>query len=427
MRDGHDTVVAEVDARVLRLGCTGDSFEFHFPEGWSGVPSDEDDLWCWELPGIASSRVRLRRSPHIQFEVEVTNTAGEPAAIEAPTIIPHTVGTEVDWFAGSAGEIVHVLQDSTVLWRQLRGTCVARPGGFSPFPEPLRLQPGQAASSAWRRHHLPAGSLPPEPSWVPRQRYFQRGEVLEVSHSDAGLLGPEVEVRTTADGSEIRGPVGLHDLAFLDARGTAIVEVGWFDSLESLALAALQVPGLDPNVASWLNAGVAASDQDLDALDVALAEALEYPSAWGVLAGMRAVTLTDLPVAADVREVAPTVFQQETDAQLRGLLVAHAAMTGWEPQLAAQWMPSLHELPLSVQSPEALSRIGLGRVTSAPITYSGRDVALAAVWLASCPESAVAAEYERAVDTARARLMCHLSAFPEPDEVGWLLAEALLR
>lgn len=425
--DGRAAVVAEADGQVLRLVFPDGAWEVRFPDEWRPADSDEDDLWCWELPGLASARVRVRQSPHVQLEVDVVNLLGDVATIHPPTVTSRTSGTEVPWFAGSAGEIVQVLPRSTVLWTQQRGSCVARGSrGFALFPEPLLLRPAQGASAAWRRHDLPAAALPPEPSWVPRQRYFHQGETLDVDHSDAALLGMGLHIGTTAEGSEVEGPPGLHDLAFLDARGTALVEVGWYRPLDQLAVLALGLPGQDPNVLAWLLGGVPVGDEDLDALDVALADALERPTVWGVLAGMRAVALTDLPVAAEVRSAARTVWREETDPALRWLLITHAVLTGWEPGIVGEWVQSAGQAPITAEPQEVLASIGLGRVTSAPEAHGGREVALAALWLAARAESVTAAEWERALEAARARLMCSLSTTPNDLDVAWLLAESLL-
>lgn len=249
---------------------------------------------------------------------------------------------------------------------------------------------------------------------------------MEVDHSDAALMGMGLEIDATSDGSVVEGSPGLHDLAFLDARGTALVEVGWFEPLEEVAVSALAEPGLDPNLVAWLLCAVDEGDKDLDTLDVALAEALEQPTVWGVLTGIRVVTRTDLPVADDVLWAAATVWQEEPDHQLRRLLVTHAVLCGWEPSVVGEWLESFGG-PVSAPEPqEVLASIGLGRVTSSPLSHGGREVALAGMWLATRAESAAAAEWEHAVGTARARLMCALSSAPVAIDVAWLLAEALL-
>lgn len=421
-----EDVEANADGQVLRLRFFDGSWDVCFPAEWVPAASDEDDLWCWAVTGVATARVRLRRRPHIQIEVDLMNS-GDAVTVAPPTVEYATTGAQVPWVAGSAGEIVSMLPHSTVLWTQQRGSCTARGGrAFSLFPEPLMLRSGQGASAAWRRHVLPVATLPPEPVWVPRKRYFRRDELLEVDHSDAALMGLGMEIGTTADGSAVQGPPGLHDLAFLDARGTALVEVGWFEPLQQLAASALRTPSLDAGLRAWLLSCVAEDDRDLDALDIALAETLEQPSAWSVLAGMRAATLTDLPVAADVRRAAHILWRTERDEQLRRLLVTHAVLTGWEPGVAAQWLQSIGSGTGVPEPWEVLSSIGLGRVTSAPLGFGGREVAMAGMWLASCGESAMAAEWEHAIDTSRARLLCFLSGSVVAVDVAWLLAETLL-
>ena len=421
----RDDVVASAEGRGLRLVFTDSSWVITFPDDWRPTASDEDDLWCWDMVGVARTRVRLRRSPHIQLEVDVVNVGDDVAMVHPPTVLLSSGGTEVPWFAGSSGEVFLVRQEETVLWVQMRGSCAAGGRGFSLFPEPLVLRPGQGSSAAWRRHLMPADTVSAEPSWVPRQRYFRGGESLDVTHSDAALMGLELEITATVDGSCIVGPPGLHDVAFLDARGTALVEVGWFHPLEQLAASCLGLPGLDPNLVAWLLATADADAGDVDALDVALAEALEQPTAWGVLAGMRAATMTELPVGADVRRAARQVWRDESDEDLRRLLITHALLCGWEPALVGEWLQSM-DAPPTPGASEVLARIGFGRITSAPLSHGGRDVALARLWLAARAESVTSAEWERAVDTARARLMCSLSGSLVALDVAWLTVDKLL-
>ncbi len=427
--DRPGTVLADINRAHLVLRFDEVTWRIATPEAWRRASSDEDDLWCWELPGVASARVRLRRAPRIQVEVDVLNRGADVATLHGPRVHLETVGTSataVPWFAGSSGEIVVATSAETVVWVQHRGSCVAEDDGFTVFTEPLLLRPGQGISAVWRRNVLPPATIPVEPPWVPRRRYLPRGEPLEVDHTDAALTGSGLDVLTTSEGSSVEGRAGLHDLAFLDARGTALVEVGWFHTLEAITAETLILPGLDPNVAAWLLAANPAGVQDVDALDIALAEALENPSAWGVMAGMRAATLTDLPVTDDVRQAARVVWRGTLEDDERRLLATHALVSGWEPDLAGEWALAVGPGAAAMTAQQMLAAIGFGRITTSAPTHGGRDVVLARWWLAAHGESALAVEWEHAVDTARARLMCALSVVADGSDVAWLLAEPLL-
>ncbi|MEO7588753.1 MAG: hypothetical protein ABIS84_12090, partial [Arachnia sp.] len=187
-----------IEARVLASGLSlefdDSTWDFSFPADWRRVPGDEDDLWAWEVPGVVAARVRLRRHPRVQWEVDVANLGADVATVTTPTVAVTAPGALVPWFAGSAGEVVVALPGATVEWSQRRGSCAGHPGAFSPFPEPLVLRGGQAASAAWRRQVFPAAAQVPAPSFVPRRRYLPSGESLEVEHSDAALLGPGLHV-----------------------------------------------------------------------------------------------------------------------------------------------------------------------------------------------------------------------------------------
>lgn len=418
-------IEAEPSTSALRLVFPDSTWTVSFPPGWRPVATGEQDLWSWEMPDVASSRLRLRRHPRVQWEVDVVNLSPDVAMVDTPVAAVSTSGTLVPWFAGSAGEVVVALPESTIEWSQRRGSCSGDASRVSLFPDPCVLRAGQAASAAWLRQELPAGALPPAPAFVPRQRYLPFGQVLEVQHSDAALLGAGLDVTTTGDGSEVLGGAGLHTLSFLDARGTALVEVGWFPTLGELAASALAQPRLPSGLRAWLLAAAPGEVGDVDQLDVALADALEYPDVWGVLAGMRAAALTDLPVADDVSRAASQVWDAEADDAARRLLVAHALVYGWEPAMVLRWLRSAGPV-VSPHVQQVLGSVRMGRITSEPVDYGGRDVALASLWVAAHAESAEAAEWEMAVATARSRLMCHLSLRTSAVDVAWLVAGALL-
>ena len=424
--DHPDPVTTQDEGQDITLRFSDSTWRIAMPEQWRRVASDEDGLWCWELPGMAEARVRLRRAPRIQLEMDVVNRGDVVAALHGPRVHFTSEGTTVPWLAGSAGEVVTASAAGTVVWVQHRGSCVAEADGFTTFAEPILLRPAQAVSAVWRRHVLPPATIAAEPAWVPRQRYFPRDEALQVEHTDAAVTGTDLDISTTSEGSEVRGGVGLHELAFLDARGTALVEVGWYNPPGTLTADALALPQLDPNVVAWLLAATPGGVGDVDALDIALAEALERPSVWGVMAGVRAATLTDLPVGDDVRRAAQDVWRDTTDADARRLLATHALVSGWEPGLAAQWAISVGPATAPVLAQDMLASIGFGRITTSPLQHGGREVLLAHWWLAGHGESALTAEWEHAVDTARARMMCALSVAPDANDVAWLLAETIL-
>lgn len=429
-RDEHDPgpITVEEQHGGVRIGFIDGTWDIHFPPGWEATPADEEDLWSWTF-GELQGRIRLRRRPRIQVEVDVTNTSSDVAQVMPPHVDLSPTWQQVPWFAGSAGEVLHTLPEATVLWMQQRGSCVARPGGFGLFADPLLLRSGQGVSAVWRREVLPPEALIPEPAWVPRQRYLPLGHVLEVEHTDAALAGDGLQIVTTVDGSQVEGGAGLHHLSFLDARGTALVEVGWFASLTELAQVGSSLADADPNLVAWLLAAAVDAAVDLDDLDLALAEALERPTAWGVLAGMRAATRTDLPVAAEVREAARIVWQAEVDPHLRSLMITHGLLCGWEPELVNEWLtagPAAMGDVSMVEPQEMLASVGFGRITSSPTVDRGRAVALAGMWLNACTESVAASEWEHAVDVARRRLMCELSNAPEVGDIAWLLASSLL-
>ncbi len=421
-------IVVTDHARGVGFAFPEGTWDIRFPSPWRAVASEEEDLWRWTAAGCVG-RIRLRRQPRIQLEVDVTNSGSDVAQVEPPLVALSPTGTQVPWFGGAAGEVLQTLPDATVLWRQHRGSCVARSAGFQLFADPLLLRPGQSVSALWRRNLAPPASLVPEPEWVPRRRYLPIGEAMEVEHADSAVSGASVHIESTTAGSEVAGDAGLHLLSFLDARGTATVEVGWFAPLEELATSPAVLTEADPNLVAWLLTAAVDAAGSLDDLDTALGEALETPSAWGVLAGMRAATSTDLPVAAEVRRAARVVWEAEPDPGLRMVLITHGLLCGWEPEVVQGWLAagSSHiDQVMSATPQEMLALIGFGRITSSTTVPAGRSVALAGAWLAACAESVMAAEWEHAVDVSRRRLMCALSSAPRAIDIAWLLTHSPL-
>lgn len=410
----------------LRVVLPEGEWRISFPAGWHRIASDEEDLWAWTL-GESVGRIRLRRFPRVQLDVDVTNAGASVAQLQPPVVELTPAAPQTAWFGGATGELLHAMPDATVVWVQIRGFCAPLDGGFRLLSEPLLLPAGQGASAAWRREVVPPAVTVPEPSWVPRVRHLPLGEALEIEHSDAALAAPGLELATSMEGSVVEGRAGLHEIVWMDARGTTTVEVGWFAPLEELAQSTEALADPDPNLVAWLLAAGAVGSPDLDALDVALAEAMEQPSAWGVLAGMRAVTGTDLPVAAEVRDAARAVWLTEADTSLRRLLLANALVSGWEPAVVEEWLCSREAVddPVASMGPqEMLASIGFGRVTSSAHVHGGRSVALAEMWFGAREESFRGVEWGHAIRTARSRSMCALSLAPAARDLAWLLAVA---
>ena len=125
-------------------------------------------------------------------------------------------------------------------------------------------------------------------------------------------------------------------------------------------------------MAVWLlsQPGLDEREQLLDRLDLALGDCLEFPGLWGVMAGLRAIQVTDLPV------------QDEVEAAARGFNVEEALVMRTTIDGAA-----LTSHP-----------------SSAHTGFTAREVVLTRVQLAGHPESPLHQELAEGLRVAEARL-----------------------
>lgn len=402
---------------------------------WRAGQAEDADEFVWDLPGRARFRFRVRRAPAFGVDADLHNLTDDVAHLDSPRLVLTSVEPVVAWLAGSAGEVIVADPDGALVLTQRRGACSSvsdpRGVGVALFQQPVLLRAGQAVGSTWVTSSVPAGRVPPEAAWLPVQRYVEVGEPVELEFPDGAIVAPGL--RATTDPVDARtslaGPPGLHSVTLVDARGSSSFEVGWFRPLPEQVADALAVPDLPADLEAWLRA-FSLVDQDLDALDVALGRALESPSLWGLLAGLRVAAFTDLPVDADLREAARGLVAEQPRSEAIPILAAHSLRLGQDLGLADElFYPPPGPLPEAWRllggpgdvSQQLLADVEFGRVSSEPPRYGGRQVALAELWLASRPDSAVHVELGLAVDRARRRLMAAMSGQPDPRELAWLL------
>ena len=359
------------------------------PEGCTPLPSREPGCWVFESSCLlAEVRFRAGKREALEFSLQglgesVVETQGFRFIVE---------GCAVGWLAGATGRM---LLDGAA-WVMLSGWCGE--GGDVPegrvarvLGESSGLVPGRRVWSRWRLY--PEHEIPSLPTWLPPQRYLPEGEAIEVPDLDVACTGNGLSIETIDEGSAVRGPVGCHELSIHGSNGVSFVEIGWYLPLEQLVPKALGRAGNHPDLEAWLltwllaQPGLEEREGLLDRLDLALGSCLEKPGLWSVLAGMRAVQITDLPIQDEVQEAA------------NGFSVEEALAAGG---------------PIDAVAPMSHPGSARGDVTA-------RDLTLARFRLAGNPDSPAHQGREMGLRNVEARLLCVVSTEPDPEAVAWLL------
>lgn len=357
--------------------------------GFMPVPTAEPGRWLFQS-GDTAAEVRYRPGENEALEFAFQN--GGSTEVRVPGFRFVVGGCAVGWLSGTVGRM---LLDGAA-WVMLSGWCAD--GGNGPegriarvFGDETGLAPGKRLWSRWRLY--PDEAVPPLPAWVPAERYLPLGEAVEVPDPDVACTGQALSVETTMDGSLVRGPAGCHELVVHGPAGVSGLQVGWHLPMEQLVTQALERLGEDPGLEAWLlvwllsQPGLDEREQLLDWLDLALGDCLECPGLWGVMAGLRAIQVTDLPV------------QDEVEAAVRGFNVEEALVMRTAIDGAA-----LTSHP-----------------SSAHTGFTAREVVLTRVQLAGHPESPLHQELAEGLRVAEARLCCELSTAPDPAAIAWLL------
>ena len=359
------------------------------PEGCVRVPTEEPGHWVFKSRDVlAEVRFRSGEREALEFTLQglkesVVETRGFRFVVE---------GCVVDWLAGATGRM---LLDGAA-WVMLSGWCGEGGAGSDGrvaqiFGDGVRLFPGQRLWSCWRLYS--GHEVPPLPAWVPPVRYLPEGEAIEVPDLDVACTGEGLRFETVEGGSLARGPIGCHEIMIHGSSGVSRLEIGWHLPVQQLVEQALEKTEARPDLEAWLLSWLLAQpdlgerEQLLDRLDLALGDCLDTPGLWNVLAGLRAVQITDLPIRAEVE----------------------AAASGFSVEKALAMERSANEVELT------------SHPSSVRAGFTSRDVALARFRLCGKPESSATQELEQALKTAEARLRCVLSTAPEPEAVAWLL------
>lgn len=404
----------------------------HVPEEWVPVAPEDPDEFEWQLDA-ARMRLRIREAPRFGIDVEVHNTHESEVFMGAsPVLVLESPWPSVPWLAGAAGQVLFPRPGGGELFRQWRGHCGAPVGatardGIALFGDAIWIRPGGRVGSGWRLEEVVGEDSFVDPAMLPRPRYGPEGMEIEIVAPDAAVVATGLQESTDDDATILVGPPGLHQVQLHDARGATTFEVGWHLELPeicSMAAARTEEPGLK----AWLLLGAAgvrgmADPADVDELDELLGEALDSPSTWAVLAGLRAATTTGLPVRNEAQAAGRRLLETQTQHELGPLLRTQGMdvpTPGAGEGPALDWWRILTSDDDELRA-QALAWVDQGCISSVPLAHGARGLALAALYCATRGMEPSRLAVHWSVNLAEARLLCTHSVEPDPAEVAWLL------
>lgn len=386
-----------------------------WPEPWRTLGRADDAVGAdFEHPVGAWGRVRVRSGRRVRVEVTV-ESRGE-VSVPGPTMGVEAASTPIAWLGGASGEVVLTSETGPGLLTQLRGDSVpASPNHWHLLQEEIRLWPGRVASASWAYETMRGDewTVPPEPSWLPLERYVPVGHPVTIVAPD-GRVESECRVREHDGGFDVFPNAGVHRAEVWSAAGPSRIDIGGHLSLEELRERALRDLGTSPEsvyvavrhmMSSWVD------DDLLDWVEHRIGSWPDDPSPWFAGAAQLGVSL-GLPTAHVAKEIAAAVLARPAmDGVI--ILAMHGLATA---DLGAGAWP-VGDLRSIGQ--EAFSRMGHGRIRNCGRT-SGRDVALGRLFLAGLGENERALALSARVQAAANELMCRLSVNPNHVDLAWL-------
>ncbi len=388
----------------------------NWPEPWRTLGRADDAVGAdFEHPVGAWGRVRVRSGRRLRMEVTV-ESRGE-VVVPGPTMGVGTASTPIAWLGGASGEVVLTSETGPGLLTQRRGDSVpTSPCRWHLLQEEIRLWPGRVVSASWTYESMEgdAWTIPPEPPWLPVERYVPAGHPVTITAPD-GRVESECQVREGDGGFDVFPNVGVHRAEVWSAAGPSRIDIGGYLSLEELRERALRDRVASPEsvyvavrhmMASWID------DDLLDWVERHIASLAEEPSPWLAGAAQLGVSL-GLPTARMAKEIATAVLERPTKdgviiLAMHGLATADLGAGAWP-------VGNLRSI-----GQEAFSRMGHGRIRNCGPATTGRDIALGRLFLAGLGENERALRLSACAQAATNELMCRLSANPNHVDLAWL-------
>lgn len=380
------------------------SVALHVPEPWRPVP-DEDHL-RWSHPTGARLVAKVRAGDRTRLELTCL-PAESVAHLPPPTVTLDSEHPLVGWLAGASAEVVALTPSGPVHAVQRRGFCSGTLAELGLFPEPLVVAPGHPLTSHWVVERLPGDllTLPPEPDWVPGARYLADGEELELCCPDGVVTG--VGFQECDDGFRLVDRPGLHVAEVGGPTGITRLEVGWFADWRLLLAGARARAEGD----LWCYLTSLCAQPDLDELDVRLAQALEEPTLWAVLAAGQAVGLGLIGWEQARRAAERTLPTLDLPGKL-ALVARGLAEVG-----------CVVGERLGARAYEGLARFGFGRLVTGYPDGAERELLPVGFWLAGLGEGPLGVRVGAMLARASARARCRASETFDPQAVAWLSLE----
>lgn len=392
-----------------------------FGEGW-GHPRPAEDVAGVDVDHEAGvvARVRVRSGQRVRLEVSLESVTEDIVAVPAPVLRVEGPREPVSWLAGASGEIVLPAPDGPGMLTQRRGLCAPGEGLGEAvlFEDPALLRPRQLVSAAWTYEAMTGEELevPVEQTWLPWVRHVPVGDVVEFSVPDGTVTVEEGADLAEAEGEFMVTPrPGLERVGVWGPGGRTEVEVGAF---RDVAVLRGELMAGGPRTDVWAYVAVRhmldswTSEDLLDAVDRVIGDYQDRPTAWAACTAILAHRL-GLPVEREASAAAAAVLARPT--RLDGILLALHGLTPVDVAGGGWPIGDFDEVGRS-----AFTAIGFGRISTDDRPLRGSDVALAKLYAAGLGESERGIRLAAYAQAAENRLLCLLSAAPNPVDVAWL-------
>lgn len=265
----------------------------------------------WTDSTFAARLVTREVDDRVVATLELTNASDDPQPVPAIVVeFGHDLRV-ANWFAAFFSYVVfRRVQSEALLVLEPEASGYAQDPGRHPLRAQCMLAgtvlPGGVVRTSWRgRWYRSADDARAAvtPFWYPGRAVVDEGETIEFELPDGVIDGEALRLSDDYPRTLVRADAGVHRARVALPVGDCYVALGWARPLTALVSDALASGNMDDDVRAWLLAWsalhIAPNDAHLDALDVAIAAALEDPTPFGIAAAADASPLLGRSLLSD--------------------------------------------------------------------------------------------------------------------------------
>lgn len=302
------------------------------------------DDQTWFADGL-ELRLTVNEGPNQSILLfTLSNSSDSPLRAKMPDLRLSGSAPIVWWMGSGLDYVAHLGPDLVQVLRPTGGGFLAR---MTPqrhlvvtSTQELTLSPGQEHLTIWR-----AGTLtsPDQlrtdlaPHWYPATPVVEQGQEITLSHPDGVVQAATLEVEVNFPDFVLRKGRGIHLVNVLGPSGDRSLRLGWAKDLAGLVAEALSAEAqLPSDLEAWflvwqMSSTGRFSNQQLDLVDLKIAQSLEDPSPFALAAAADATPFLGQGVLSEATAALLTMDPQHIAAPglpLAGFrLYAQAAAT----------------------------------------------------------------------------------------------------